>query len=73
MRCDFDGASLQIIPSPFAGRAIEIEIDAREIPNRQFVSQAAAQRVGGKRADRQTDRCGPMICGFINGDLSSRL
>lgn len=41
----FDGASLQIIPSPFSGRAIEIEIDAREITNRQFASQADAQRV----------------------------
>lgn len=40
-----DGTSLRISPDPFAGRSIEIQIDAREIPNRAFASQADAQEV----------------------------
>lgn len=41
----FDGTVLRITPDPFAGRSVEIEIDAREIPDRSFASQAEAQRV----------------------------
>lgn len=40
-----DGAALRISPDPYGGRSIEIQIDAREIPNRPFASQADAQRV----------------------------
>ncbi|MEO6214368.1 MAG: DUF3891 family protein [Vicinamibacterales bacterium] len=40
-----DGTSLRITPAPFGGRSIEIQIDAREIPNRGFASPVDAQRV----------------------------
>lgn len=37
--------SMFIIPDPFGGRTIEIEIEAREISQQSFASAAAAQRV----------------------------
>ena len=40
-----EGASLQIMPSPLAGQAVEIGVDARETPDRAFASRAEAQRV----------------------------
>ena len=40
-----EGASLQIMPSPLAGQAVDIGVDAREIPDRSFASRAEAQRV----------------------------
>lgn len=40
-----DGTSLRITPAPFSGRSMNIQIDAREIPNRPFASQVDAQRV----------------------------
>ncbi len=40
-----EGRSLFIIPDPFGGQTIEIEIDAREIGHQSFGSAAAAQRV----------------------------
>ncbi len=47
--CDYamrlKGTSLFIIPDPFGGRTIEIEIEAREIGHQPFDSAADAQRV----------------------------
>lgn len=40
-----EGTSMFIIPDPFGGRTIAIEIDAREIGPRSFGSVAEAQRV----------------------------
>lgn len=40
-----EGTSMSIIPDPFGGRTIAIEIDAREIGNQSFGSAAEAQRV----------------------------
>jgi len=39
------GTSMFVIPDPFGGRTIEIEIDAREIAHQSFDSAADAQRV----------------------------
>jgi hypothetical protein len=39
------GNSMFIIPDPFGGRTIEIEIEAREIGHQSFDSAAHAQRV----------------------------
>jgi hypothetical protein len=38
-----EGTSLLIRPNPFGGRAVEIRIEAREIPNRPYRSQKEAQ------------------------------
>jgi hypothetical protein len=38
-----EGTSLLILPDPFGGRAVEIRIEAREIPNRRYRSQEEAQ------------------------------
>ena len=40
-----DGTTLCISPDPFAGRTIEIDIDAREIGLQSFTSSEAARRV----------------------------
>jgi hypothetical protein len=40
-----NGTSMFIIPDPFGGRTIEIEIEAREIGRQSFNSAADAQRV----------------------------
>ena len=39
-----EGTSLEVVPDPFGGRAVDIRIDAREIPNRPYGSLAEAQR-----------------------------
>jgi len=40
-----EGTSMFVIPDPFGGQTIEIEIDAREIGHQSFDSAADAQRV----------------------------
>jgi hypothetical protein len=39
-----EGTSLLIAPDPFGGRAVEIRIDAREIPNRPYSSLSEVQQ-----------------------------
>jgi Protein of unknown function (DUF3891) len=39
-----EGTSLFIVPDPFDGRAIEIDIEAREVDNQSFASAADARR-----------------------------
>lgn len=43
-----DGAALFITPDPFAGRTIQVQIDAREIPAQPFSSDAAAREAVAK-------------------------
>jgi uncharacterized protein DUF3891 len=40
-----DGTALRIVPDPFGGRTIEIEIEARVIDNQRFGSAADARRI----------------------------
>jgi Protein of unknown function (DUF3891) len=39
-----EGTSLLVVPDPFGGRAVEIRIDAREVPNRPYGSLAEVQQ-----------------------------
>jgi hypothetical protein len=40
-----DGTTLTLVPDPFAGRVIEISIEAREIPNQRFASAHDARTI----------------------------
>jgi hypothetical protein len=46
-RMRLEGTTLIIAPDPFGGRSVDIEIEAREIPNRGFASQAEARLAVG--------------------------
>ena len=68
--CGYDmrleGTSLFILPDPFGGRAIEIEIDAREIAHQSFNSAADARRVLASA---------PVVTlkGLVSGDVACQI